>query len=183
MSFDIVIENKRAHAVTVYNTDGSMLCSIGPRERFHCSTDDPYRMLARYDRVVFTPDGVDLSIRPNWTEPERRWPTMLTLKDGPAVESRFFQGAAITLMRGIPVIVDCRPEDEWAIFSAVLLNVATAQRIESREHPGCYEFVSVLTDEPTLRTEAELERLQKIMEATAAEEQPVVDENTEQENE
>jgi hypothetical protein len=168
MSFDVLIENKRGHAVTVYNLDGTILARIGPRESFRCSAEDPYLSLARYDRIAFTPEGVDLSVRPNWTEPERRWPVMLELKNGPAVEPRFFNGAPITLMRGIPVIVDCPPGHEWAIYDKVLLNVAEQRRVESAEHDGIYEFVPVLADQPILRSEAELERLQKEIEAMAA---------------
>jgi hypothetical protein len=93
---------------------------------------------------------------------------MLELKEGPAIEHRFFNGAPMTLMRGIPVIVDCPPGHEWAIYDKVLLNVAEQRRVESTEHDGIYEFIPVLTDQPILRSEAELERLQKEVEAMAA---------------
>ena len=172
MSFDVLIENKRAHPMTVYNLDGSILARIGPRESFRCSTDDPYLSLSRYDKVAFTTEGVDLSVRPNWTEPERRWPVMLELKDGPAVEHRYFNGAPITLMRNIPVIVDCPPAHEWAIYDRIDLNVGEQRRVESTEHDGIYEFIPVLTDQPTLRTEVELERLQREVEAMAADAAP-----------
>jgi hypothetical protein len=165
MSFDVLIENKRGHAVTVYNLDGSILARIGSRESFRCSADDPYLPLARYDRIVFSPGGIDLSVRPGWVEPERRWPVKLELVDGTSPEFRFFKGAPLCLMKGIPVIVDAPANHEWAIFDRIRLNVATQRRIESKEHDGIYEFVTELADEPVLRTEAELERLQSEIDA------------------
>lgn len=165
MSYDILIENRRSYGVAVYNIDGSVLCRIAPQGVFHCSTDDPYKPLARYDRIVFSPEGVDLSIRDGWVEPERRWPVMLELVDGTSPEFRFFNGAPLCLMKGIPVIVDAPRDHEWAIFDRIRLNVATQRRVESKEHDGIYEFVAELADEPVLRTEAELERLQSEIDA------------------
>lgn len=160
MTYDILIENRRAVSITVYNPDGSTLCRIGAQDSFRCAADDPYLPLARYDRIVFTPEGVDLSIRADWAEPERRWPVMLELVGGISPEFRFFNGAPLCIMKGIPVIVDAPPGHEWAIYDRIRLNVPTQRRVESKEHDGIYEFVAELADEPVLRTEAELERLQ-----------------------
>jgi hypothetical protein len=97
-----------------------------------------------------------------------KWPVLFIHKGegrSPFVVTRVVNGAVAHFMKGVPVLLDVDPHEEWALYERVELERLVDRLEKSREHVGYMERVHELKDQGVDRSLAELAELERVLDS------------------
>jgi len=167
-SFKTVLRNERKDPVTIYERWGLFL-SIWPGNTRTIETDDAEGMYAPYAAVTWLQSGeVKVEHRSGWREPVKgRWTIRCLNLHGHEAEHRIIGGADVLLPRGIPRTIEVPLLDPLVVFKSLTIKRVPVEEPSAR-HPHYLSVHYELRDLYEDRDEAELDEIQRLIEAEQA---------------
>jgi hypothetical protein len=160
--FETKIINHRRTPVDLREGQG-VLASIEPDGEITLVANDPRATYARYEQVVFEPDGeMSFKERAGWEEPEldSRWVIEVLNQSGAELETRVIAGRTLDLMRGIVQRIPLSITDKEVVFRSLTLRIELVW-VPSPAFPNYWIRVPKLVEATEPRSQAELREIEE----------------------